>query len=322
MPSWGELLAEVTKSPDPTATINSKMEDVLGGISALCGGKEVLFYSSGFLQKPGNRETSIISEDMNGFMNAVYGLECDKGLALILHTEGGDLYAVESIVEYLHGKFKNITAIVPYMAMSGGSMISLACDKIILGKQSQIGPIDPQITSGNKRHSARAITDAFKRAQSDIQKDVLNAHLWHPVLASMGPSLIIEAEKALDYSKELVSKWLQARMFHGEANAAESAERVAAFFNAETDGIHMHGQRIAIEALQQHGVKAVALESDQDLQEKVLTAYHLMTLIYEKSPTIKFITTNHKDGLWVKSPPPMVMPAQFIQQPPPQRTGV
>lgn len=301
-------MAEVAKSPDPTTTINQKMEDVLGEVSTLCGGKEVLFYSSGFLQKP-DRETSIISEDMNGFMNAIYSLDCDKGLALILHTEGGNLYAVESIVD-LHNKFRNITAIVPYMAMSGGSMISLACDKIILGKQSQIGPIDPQITAGSRRHSARAITDAFKRAQSDIQKDVLNAHLWHPVLASMGPSLIIEAEKALDYSKELVSKWLQARMFQGDENAAESAERVAAFFNAETDEIHMHGQRIAIEALQKHGVKVAALESNQELQEKVLTAYHLMTLIYEKSSTIKFITTNHKDGGWVKSPLPMVPPQQ------------
>lgn len=53
---------------------------------------------------------------MNAFMNAVYQLDKDKGLDLILHTPGGDLAATESIVNYLHSVFgTDIRAIVPQL---------------------------------------------------------------------------------------------------------------------------------------------------------------------------------------------------------------
>ena len=185
-------------------------------------------------------------------------------------------------------------------------MISLASDRVMLGRQSQLGPIDPQNVIGNQIHSARAIRDGFNQAREDIGNDTKLAHLWAPILQNMGPSLVLEADRALSYNKELVANWLKRRMLKGvvdETERGRQAEVIAAYFNAEdTPGhgkVHVHGQRIGAEKLAELGVELTCLEEDQALQDDVLTAYHLMTLIFETTPSVKFIA-NHQGKMWVK----------------------
>ena len=311
MASWSELLeafnVEAAKTPDPY-WLDKKLKEHLEAISTCRGNATVIFYASAFLQKATDN-VSITREDINGFMNALSGTPTDNGLVLILHTPGGDPNAVESIVEYLHAKFNRIDVIVPYLAMSGGAMISLASDLLILGKQSQLGPIDPQFFIGNKVHSARAIQEGFNKAREDIENDIKLAHLWAPILQNMGPSLVLEADKALTYSKELVVNWLNNRMLkdiEDEEERWKKADAIAAYFNAEdTLGhgqIHAHGQRIGAEKLGELGLKLEFLEKDQDLQNYVLTAYHLMTLIFEHTPSLKFIASD-TGKMWVKQQP-------------------
>lgn len=75
-----------------------------------------------------------------------HGLNFEKGLDLILHTPGGDVAATESIIEYLNDVFEgDIRAIVPQIAMSGGTMVACSCNEILMGKQSSLGPVDPQL---------------------------------------------------------------------------------------------------------------------------------------------------------------------------------
>ena len=313
MASWSELLAELQAQKNPN-WLDEKLKEHLDAISKRRGNAAVIFYATAFLQKAADN-VSITREDINGFMNALYEAPTDKGLVLILHTPGGDPNAVESIVEYLHSKFDRIDVVVPYLAMSGGAMISLAGDLLVLGRQSQLGPIDPQFVIGNKTHSARAIQEGFSKAREDIEKDTKLAHLWAPILQNMGPSLVLEADKALSYSKELVVGWLHRRMLKGVSNEEErktKADTIAAYFNAEDTPshgqVHVHGQRIGAEKLEELGLKLEFLEDDQDLQNDVLTAYHLMTLIFEKSPSLKFITSD-KGKMWVKQQQQILIPS-------------
>ena len=311
MASWSELLAEFQKhvQKDPN-WLDSKLKAQLGEIAKLRTPNTVIFYASSFLQNPTHHGMSIIREDMNGFMNALHGASADNGLTLILHTPGGDPNAVESIVEYLHSKFNYIEVIVPYLAMSGGAMISLASDLLVLGRQSQLGPIDPQFLIGNKSHSARAIKEGFAQAKKDIEGNTKLAHLWAPILQNMGPSLMVESTKALSYSEELVSKWLRKRKLVTENDEkSKIVNRISAYFNAEaedrdvgTDSIHVHGQRIGIQKLKELGIKVEVLEDNHNLQNVILTAYHLMTFIFELSSSVKFIASNH-GKMWAKSEP-------------------
>ena len=71
---------------------------------------------------------SINDNDKNGLMATVNGLGTSDGLDLILHTPGGDVGATESLIHYLRQKFgTNIRAIIPQLAMSGGTMMACAC---------------------------------------------------------------------------------------------------------------------------------------------------------------------------------------------------
>ena len=161
MPSWNEILLDVD------SYIKNKFIQTLGEIGKLRDGRNVIFYASAFLQKQYTVPAytlMLTMEDINGFMSMVHQMDCTKGLTLLLHTPGGEMRAVQPIVEYLHSKFDSMEAIVPTYAMSAGTVISLAADYIIMGKHSQLGPIDPQMFLPNGASvSADSVKNSLKK---------------------------------------------------------------------------------------------------------------------------------------------------------------
>lgn len=145
MPNWKDILheiAEVSQRSSPYDIVRRKYLNDLHEKTK----RNVVAYYSGWQQKPDAPNTGINDEDKHAFMTVFHQLDRSKGLDLILHTPGGDMAATESIVDYLRKMFGvNIRAIVPQMAMSGGTMIACACKEIIMGKHSNLGPIDPQV---------------------------------------------------------------------------------------------------------------------------------------------------------------------------------
>ena len=303
MPSWNELIDEFDKQP--AEYLRSKIQCSLKRIGELRGGKNVLFYASSFLQKndiPPSL-TQITHEDINGVMSTVHKMDWDKGLTLLLHTPGGVTNAAETIVEYLHAKFSYIEVIVPTYAMSAGTMISLSSNRIVLGRQSQLGPIDPQMPVVGRYVSAQSIVDQFEKAKEEISNTPSLANVWYPILQTIGPALLQEAQNALDYSEKIVGEWLKRRMFSDDPDKEDKSRKVARFFRDAA--LHLsHGSRIDRERAKAEGVIIEDLEDNQDLQEAVLTSYHLMTIAFEKSAAAKVIESNH-DRRWIKNYVPL-----------------
>lgn len=160
MASWTELLKEIEIEKN-SKFLTDKIQEYLNKISELRNNRVVIAYFSSFLQKPNLNfyDIAITMEDINGFMTCLCNVDCSKELTLILHTPGGDTNAIEPIVDYLHKKFQYIEVIIPTYAMSAGTSISLASNKIIMAKHSQLGPIDPQIVINNKSVSVQSILD-------------------------------------------------------------------------------------------------------------------------------------------------------------------
>ena len=158
MPNWGQVLNEIQgmRIDNPLDSIRRKYLKTMFEYTD----RNIITYYSGFLQKPKDN-TAIDDNDKNALMQAVYGLDKTKGLDLILHTPGGNTAATESIVNYLKSVFgNNIRAFIPQIAMSAGTMIALSCKEIIMGKQSNIGPIDPQFGG----ISCAAVIEEFQKA--------------------------------------------------------------------------------------------------------------------------------------------------------------
>lgn len=302
MPAWPSLIQEFNSLGDPnkrnewlSRTLHSALKDV----SRIRGGRNVIFYASAFLQKPQNGLfTQITQEDINGFMAVMHGMDWSAGLTLVLHTPGGITNSTETIVDYLRQKFSSFEVIVPTFAMSAGTMISLASEKIVMAKQSQLGPIDPQMPIGDRPVSAGSIVAQFEKAKSDIAANQRMAHLWAPILQSIGPALLEEAQNALDYSENIVMQWLESGMLQGRNNPHTEAQRIARFFNDSSEH-KSHGRRIGREEAFGQGVAIENLEDDQDLQEAVLTAYHMLTILFDNSPVAKSIYST-QGSQWLK----------------------
>ena len=143
MAKWSDLLDEFNKLPNEKATwVNARLDQQLTKIGDRRG-QNVIVYASGFLQKPAvpSFATSINHEDINGLMCAAHGLDFNKGLSLIIHTPGGHMASTETMIDYLRSKFDYVEAIVPVYAMSGGTMIALNSNKIVLGRVDTMGGI-------------------------------------------------------------------------------------------------------------------------------------------------------------------------------------
>jgi hypothetical protein len=163
-------------------------------------------------------------------MEVLRGLAGD-GVDLILHSPGGSAESAEALVSYLRSKFDDIRVIVPQAAMSAATMLACAADRIVMGKHSFLGPIDPQMilttAVGTKAVPAQAILDQFRKAQEECKDPKLLAS-WLPMLSQYGPALLVECENALNLSQELVSRWLKQYMFRNDPRADEKAKAIAA----------------------------------------------------------------------------------------------
>lgn len=308
MPSWTDLVNTLEAQPNDQAKgnwINQSIDASLKSISALRDNRNVLFYASAFLQKPMAPAVllQITHEEINGFMSVIHGMDCTKGLTLLMHTPGGVTNATETIVSYLRSKFSDIEVIIPTYAMSAGTMISLSADKIVMGRQSQLGPIDPQMPAGGSFVSAIAILDQFERAKNEISADKGQAHFWAPILPSLGPALLQEAQNAIDYSEQIVAEWLEKYMFKNEGNPKQKSLDVAKHFSRGSIDGHRkksHGRRVDRMEAKSQGLLIEDLENSQPLQEAVLTSYHLMTILFEKSPAVKVLTSD-QGKKWLKN---------------------
>ena len=240
-------------------------------------------------------------------MSVMFGMTWAKGLTLVLHSPGGVTNAAETIVAYLRSKFDDIEVIVPTYAMSAGTMISLAANQIVMGRQSQLGPIDPQFLMGQRAQSARAIVDQFDQAKKEILENAAAAGAWFPVLQTIGPALLQEARNALDYGERMVAERLERYMFAGRSDANALAGTVARHFN-DAATHKSHGRRIDRNEARSQNVVIEDLEDNQPLQEAVLTLYHLFTIACEKGPASKIL---HSDlnRMYVKNwAPPSPFP--------------
>lgn len=285
MPNWNEVLKEIQTHPNPLDFVRRKylleMHEKTG--------RNVIAYYSGWLQKPGLRSTAIGDGDKNGLMTTVHNLDRSKGLDLILHTPGGDLAATESLVDYLRCMFgTNIRAFIPQIAMSAGTMIACSCEKIIMGKQSNLGPIDPQFNG----ISAYGVIEEFDQALKEIKQDAAKIPLWQSIIQKYHPTFLGDCRKAIEWAEEMVTNWLTTGMFKGKEDAEAKAKSIVSRLSSHAE-TKSHSRHIPVVDLKNMGLEINCLEEmENDLQDTVLTIHHACMHTFFNSPSVKIIE-NH-----------------------------
>lgn len=254
-------------------------------------GRNIITYYSGFWQKPQTEHTDIRDLDVDAFYHVIQGLDPKKGLDLILHTPGGSVEAAERIGNYLRDVFRSdIEVFVPMIAMSAGTMIACISRKIHMGKQSSLGPTDPQFDG----ISAGFVLAEFEMAAKQIKKDITAALAWNPIITQYSPSFIMQCIMAIDLSKEIVSNWLKSGMLSDKTpkyNDNQMADRIADYLNAYKDR-KSHGRQISASEAQSIGLTIARLEDDKELESLVLSIHEHFMIAFMNSDVLKAVE-NH-----------------------------
>jgi len=185
--------------------------------------------------------------DVNGseeVLRAIHLTDPKMPLDIVLHTPGGLVLAALQIARAIEAHEGKVTVFVPHYAMSGGTLIALAADEIVMCRHSVLGPIDPQL-SGMPAASIVKVAESKPLAEVDDQT---------LVLADVGRKAIAQVEAA-------ATALLRDRM--GEARAREVAAKLAT-------GTWTHDYPISAEE-----AKALGLPVSTDMPSEVL---ELMTL--------------------------------------------
>jgi hypothetical protein len=288
MPSFGEINGAIGASiVTPEQALFRARNSFLSGFSQYTN-RHVIACYSGFMQRQ-TAQSGIQDVDMNGFMESVHGMKNrEKGLDLILHTPGGGIAATESIVNYLHSAFgSNIRCFVPQMAMSAGTMIACSCREIYMGRQSSLGPIDPQYR-GTPCHG---VVEEFETAAKEIKADPSKLEVWRLVIEQYSPTFIGECQKAIDLSEILVKKWLKDWMFSGDSNAEQRARKAIKALNNHQD-TKTHDRHIPADEAERIGLNMKRLEDDHKLQDLVLSIHHAYMLTFVNTKVIKLIESD------------------------------
>ncbi len=299
MADWTSILNEIQKTRGDFDGIRRKYIKQLSSYT----GRNTIVYYSGWLQKPGPYSLGINDFDKNAFMATIKGLDRSKGLDLILHTPGGEVAATESIIDYLCQMFSDIRVVVPQLAMSGGTMIACSSNKIVMGKHSSLGPIDPQVSTPFGQVPAHALIEEFHTAYNDIKKDQTALFVWQPIISKYTPTLYGECNKAIKWAEEIATERLKQRMLSGLSEEDQKSTLGKIMNELGNHAVNLsHGRHLSADKCKDMGLNISMLEDDQKLQELVLSVHH--ATMHTLSSTLAFkIIENQKSSAFIQTVP-------------------
>lgn len=322
MPTWGDILTEIVQ--ESAGGGNVSPFDVVRRRYIVKAheltGRNTVLYMTAWTQGKDSiapEAVSITDEDLQGLMEVFHGLS-GGDLDLIIHSPGGSLEAADAFVQYMRSKFTHVRAIIPSLAMSAATMISCACDEIVMGKHSFLGPIDPQFILatqlGVRSVAAQAITEQFEKAQVECA-DPAKMSAWLPMLGQYGPDLLVACDHVSELSRKVVEEWLRDHMFADEPDGAQKASDIA--MKLSKHGHHLtHGRHLSRDTLEDIGLKIKHLEDDAELQDVFLSVFHATTQTFTSTSAVKIIE-NQNGKAFIKQVQ-MIGPIVPVQQPQPQ----
>jgi ClpP class serine protease len=117
-------------------------------------------------------------DDAQSVLRAIQETPPKKTIEIILHTPGGLVLAASQIARALRDHDGRVVAVVPHYAMSGGTLIALAADEIVLDRHAALGPVDPQVG----QQAARSYVDVASRPGQHDDQTLLMAHTGRKAL--------------------------------------------------------------------------------------------------------------------------------------------
>ncbi len=168
-------------------------------------------------------------EDSEQVLTAIRLTDREVPIDLVLHTPGGLVLASEQIAEALLRHPGKVTVFVPHYAMSGGTLVAMAADELVMDENAVLGPLDPQL---GQYPAASLVRVLESKEMKDIDDQTV-------ILADV-------ASKALKQIKMTVKKLLSKHM--EEEQAEKTAEKLS-------QGTWTHDYPIDVGEIAEMGIK-------------------------------------------------------------------
>jgi ClpP class serine protease len=196
--------------------------------------------------------------DSEEILRAIRLTPPDLPIDLIVHTPGGLVLATEQIAFALLRHPAPVTIFVPHYAMSGGTLLALAADAIVMDPNAVLGPVDPQVG----RYPAASILAAVsEKDRNEVEDDTL-------ILADM-------SRKAIDQMTETVTAILNERL------PAADAERLA---RTLTEGRWTHDFPITVDQ-----ARALGLAVSTDMPQEFYDLMRLFPQPPRRRPSVFYV---------------------------------
>jgi ClpP class serine protease len=191
---------------------------------------------------------------------------CDNNcpIDLIMHTPGGLVLSAGQIAYALSRHPGKVTVFIPHYAMSGGTLIALAADEIVMDENAVLGPVDPQI---GQSPAASVLTVLERKEAKDIDDQTL-------IMADV-------AHKAMQQVRVFVQELLSERL------PSEQAERLA---DTLSQGTWTHDYPITAQA-----ARAMGLPVRNDMPTEIYQFMSLFPQPKRTRPTVEYIPLPHHE---------------------------
>lgn len=200
-------------------------------------------------------------EDSEQVLRAIRMTPPDMPIDLILHTPGGLVLAAEQIACALKRHKGKVTVFIPHYAMSGGTLIALAADEIVMDPNAVLGPVDPQLATGQGYIPAASVLKALEQPNPNRDDQTL-------ILGDI-------ARKAIQQVYETVYALLRDKL------PEEKAQEVARMLS---EGRWTHDYPITVEEL-----RAMGLPVSEDMPKEVYELMELYPQAPQRRPGVEFI---------------------------------
>jgi len=197
-------------------------------------------------------------EDSEAILRAIQMTDNDVPIDLIMHTPGGLVLAAEQIAFALQKHPAKVTVFVPHYAMSGGTLVALAADEIVMSENAVLGPVDPQLG----QHPAASILKVLERKPiAEVDDETI-------IMADI-------AEKALRQVKATVVDLLDDRM------DPQKAEELATILSS---GTWTHDYPITTRE-----ARTLGLPISTDMPKEVIQLMTLYPQTAQRRPSVEYI---------------------------------
>jgi len=197
-------------------------------------------------------------DDSEAILRAIKMTDADVPIDLIVHTPGGLVLAAGQIAHALKEHKAKVTVFVPHYAMSGGTLIALAADEIVMDPNAVLGPVDPQL---GQQPAASILKVLAQKPIEEIDDNTL-------IMADI-------AEKAIRQVKATVSELLRGKMND------EQVERVATTL---ATGVFTHDYPITVRE-----AREIGLPVNTEMPRLVYQIMALYPQTAQRRPSVEFI---------------------------------